>query len=140
VGSIEVSSIALSSPWNTKFYRGLSVQPVKSAFELPWDAELSPLSRTFELHGRSWSGGAAIRRVDVSTDGGATWERAHLHGPNKPYSWARWTLPWRSPAPGRHELLARATDRDGLVQPDTVPFNENGYQFWAVARHPVHVV
>jgi DMSO/TMAO reductase YedYZ molybdopterin-dependent catalytic subunit len=139
VGSIEVSTAPLSSPWNTKWYRGLSVQPVKSAFELPWDAELAPSRHGLELHGRSWSGGAPIRRVEVSTDGGATWDRAHVRGPNKPSGWARWSLPWRSPARGRHELLARATDRDGLVQPGTVPFNENGYQFWAVVRHPVRV-
>jgi hypothetical protein len=37
-------------------------------------------------------------------------------------------------------LLARASDRDRLVQPDVVPFNDNGYQFWAVVRHPVRVV
>jgi hypothetical protein len=37
----------------------------------------------------------------------------------------------------RRELLARATDRSRLTQPDTVPFNGGGYQFWAVARHPV---
>ncbi len=150
VGSIEVSRTRLTSPWNTKWYRmtgpsyppdspPLTEQPVKSAFELPWDAELAPSGRTLELRGRSWSGGAPIRRVDVSTDGGATWERAHLRGPNREHGWARWTLPWRSPEPGRHELLARATDREGLVQPDTVPFNDNGYQFWAVARHPVRV-
>jgi len=140
VGSIEVSSAPLSSPWNTKWYRGLSTQPVKSAFELPWDAQLTPERRTIELHGRSWSGGAPIRRVEVSTDGGASWGRAHVRGPNRPYGWARWTFPWRSPEPGAHQVLARATDRDGLTQPETVPFNENGYQFWAVVRHPVRVV
>ena len=139
VGSIEVSTTRLTSPWNTRWYQGLTTQPVKSAFELPWDAELAPAERTLELHGRSWSGGAAIRRVDVSTDGGATWERAHVRGPNRDHGWARWTLPWRSPEPGAHRLLARATDREGLVQPDTVPFNDNGYQFWAVVRHPVRV-
>ena len=48
-------------------------------------------------------------------------------------------MPWHDPRPGAHELLARASDRDGLVQPDTVPFNANGYQFWAVVRHPVRV-
>ena len=63
-----------------------------------------------------------------------------MRGPNRQYGWARWTFPWRSPAPGAHQLLARATDRDGLTQPATVPFNENGYQFWAVVRHPVRVV
>ncbi len=151
VGSIEVSATRLTSPWNTKWYRmtgptyppdspPLGEQPVKSAFELPWDAELRPRHRVIELHGRSWSGGAPIRSVEVSTDGGASWELAHVRGPNRPDGWARWTLPWRSPEPGAHELLARAGDREGLVQPDAVPFNDNGYQFWAVVRHPVRVV
>jgi DMSO/TMAO reductase YedYZ molybdopterin-dependent catalytic subunit len=137
LGSIEVADHALSSPWNTKWYAGLAEQPVKSAFELAWDARL-PARRT-ELHGRSWSGHGAIRRVEVSTDGGTSWRRARLHGPNVPRAWVRWSLDWRDPRPGRHELLARATDSTGTTQPDSVPFNENGYQFWAIVRHPVHV-
>ena len=28
-------------------------------------------------------------------------------------------------------LLARATDKQGTTQPDTVPFNTGGYLFWA---------
>jgi hypothetical protein len=71
----------------------------------------------------------------VSTDGGASWRRARLHGPREPNAWARWELPWK-PVPGAYQLLARATDRQG-AQPATVPFNDGGYQFWAVVRHPV---
>ena len=37
------------------------------------------------------------------------------------------------------QLLARATDESGAMQPDTVPFNAGGHQFWAVVRHPVTV-
>jgi hypothetical protein len=111
------------------------VQPVKSAFELAWEATL-PADRRHALTGRSWSGHAPIRRVEVSTDGGARWRRARLHGPNLRNGWVRWELDWTL-RPGRHELLARATDRGGNTQPDTVPFNEGGYQFWAVVRHPV---
>jgi len=136
VGRLEVSDRALQTAWNTKWYPGLGVQPVKSAFELPWDAAL-PAGRT-RLEGRSWSGAAPIRRVEVSTDGGATWRGAELRGSSRPYQWVRWELPWTA-RPGRHELLARATDRAGQTQPQTVPFNENGYQFWAVVRHPVTV-
>ena len=135
LGRLEVSDAPVETAWNTKWYPGLSVQPVKSAFELEWDATL-PAGRKAVLSGRSWSGHAPIRRVEVSTDGGTSWRRAHLHGPNERYGWVNWELPW-TPRPGRHELLARATDRTGLTQPDTVPFNEGGYQFWAVVRHPV---
>ena len=138
LGSIEVAATPLSSPFNTTFYAGLTRQPVKSAFELAWDAQL-PAGRRQVLRGRSWSGHAPIRHVDVSTDGGASWRRAELRGPNLPNAWARWELPWR-PSPGPHELRARATDRSGLTQPDSVEPNSGGYGFWAVVRHPVTAV
>ena len=53
LGSIEVADHPLTSPWNTTSYRmigpdypadspPLTAQPPKSAFELPWEAELPP--------------------------------------------------------------------------------------------------
>ena len=89
--------------------------------------------------GRSWSGAGAIWRVEVSTDGGETWQRAKLRRPNLPAAWVRWELPWTPRRAGSHALLARATDTRGRCQPDTVPFNDGGYLFWAVVRHPVRV-
>ncbi len=150
LGRIEVSRSPLVSPWNTTSYRmtgaayrpdspPLTTQPVKSAFELGWGAEL-PAGQPHLLTGRAWSGTRPIRSVEVSTDGGTTWRRANTHGPNLREAWVRWELPWTPRATGAAQLLARATDRDGRTQPDTVPFNDLGYQFWAVARHPVTVV
>jgi len=135
LGSIDVSTSTLTSPFNTTFYPGLTRQNVKSAFELAWDAQLPAGERT-TLTGRSWSGHAPIKHVEVSTDGGAHWRRAKLRGPNLRNAWVRWELPW-TPRAGAHELLARASDRSGLTQPDTVEFNSAGYGFWAVVRHPV---
>ncbi len=146
LGSIEVADHPLTSPWNTTSYRmvgpdypadspPLTAQPPKSAFELAWEAEL-PAGRPLTLRGRSWSGTAGVHRVDVSTDGGASWRQARLDPWDRGRPWVRWSLPW-VPRAGRHELLARTTGRDGVAQPDTVPFNQLGYQFWAVVRHPV---
>jgi DMSO/TMAO reductase YedYZ molybdopterin-dependent catalytic subunit len=135
LGALHVARERLHSPWNTRWYRDLTVQPVKSAFELAWDAVL-PAGRCTTLTGRAWSGHGPIERVEVSTDGGATWRLAQLRGPNLPDVWTCWELPF-TPAPGRHELLARATDRAGHTQPESVPFNDGGYQFSAVVRHPV---
>ena len=80
--------------------------------------------------------GAAVGR---DLDGGATWTAASFVGPNLPDAWARWTVVVRPGPPGETALLARATDETGVIQPDTVPFNRDGYQFWAVARHPISV-
>jgi DMSO/TMAO reductase YedYZ molybdopterin-dependent catalytic subunit len=138
VGRIEVATSRLWSPWNTKWYpRSFSEQVVKSAFELPWEAALPDGPQVLE--GRAWAAGAPVRRVDVSTDGGASWQRARLHEPNRRSAWVRWSLPWTPARSGPAELLARATAANGLRQPDRVPFNVDGYMFWAVARHPVTV-
>jgi hypothetical protein len=47
---------------------------------------------------------------------------------------------WGDPRPGRHELLARATDELGRTQPLVAAHNTQGYFFDAVVRHPVQVV
>jgi DMSO/TMAO reductase YedYZ molybdopterin-dependent catalytic subunit len=149
LGRIEVADRPLFSPWNTTWYRltgrtyppdspPLTVQPPKSALELAWDVEL-PAGRSLAVRGRSWSGGAPIRRVDVSVDGGHRWRPARLLPADRGRSWTRWEIPWTPRQPGRHEILARATDADGTTQPDTVPFNDGGYQFRATVRHPVTV-
>ena len=150
VGQIEVANRTLTSPWNTTWYRitgpdyppegaPLTTPTVKSIFQLSWDACV-PAGAVTVLTGRSWSGAASIRRVDVSTDGGAHWQPAQLHGPNRRDGWVRWELPWRPTTPGRHTLQARAVDETDVRQPDRVPFNDGGYLFWAVVRQPVTVV
>jgi sulfane dehydrogenase subunit SoxC len=69
-----------------------------------------------EIRGLAWSGRGRITRVEVSVDGGASWQTAQLHGPVLPLCHTRFTLPWRwdgEPA----VLASRATDETGYVQP-----------------------
>ena len=54
-------------------------------------------------------------------------------------AWTRWSIQWARPRPGSHELLARATDAAGRTQPLVAAYNDNGYFFDAVVRHPVRV-
>jgi DMSO/TMAO reductase YedYZ molybdopterin-dependent catalytic subunit len=149
LGSLEVADEPLYSPWNTTQYRlqgpdypadqpPLTVQAVKSAFALPAGATFAR-GRRYELTGRSWSGLGAIRRVEVSTDGGDTYRPARLEGPDLPRAWVRWRFPFVPQTAGAGELRARAVDDRGRRQPDSVPFNTGGYLFWAVVRHPITV-
>lgn len=152
VGRIEVSDQPIYVPWNTESYvliapeypanppsQGLAItsQNVKSAFELPWNAEL-PAGRNL-LRGRSWSGQGQVTTVEVSLDGGGTWQQARLREPNIPFAWVRWDVDWRA-SPGQYNLQARATDDQGNTQPTDVPFNQKGYLYGAVINHPVTVV
>jgi DMSO/TMAO reductase YedYZ molybdopterin-dependent catalytic subunit len=90
------------------------------------------------LEGRAWSGWGPIERVEVSTDGGATWAPAGLGHPPGPAAWAPWWFEWDAPE-GEHELCVRARDASGRGQPDAPPWNVGGYANNAVQRVPVTV-
>jgi sulfane dehydrogenase subunit SoxC len=150
VGHIEVAEEPVYTPWNTQYYVliGPDYQPVppsmgpivdvqamKSALELAWPAKLPTGTQT--IRGRSW-GSERIAEVEYSLDDGHTWFPARLIEPNEAYAWVRWCFDW-SPTPGEYTIRARATDDKGNQQPDTVPFNQQGYNYGAVVAHPVTV-
>jgi DMSO/TMAO reductase YedYZ molybdopterin-dependent catalytic subunit len=91
-----------------------------------------------EVAGRAWSGTAAITRVEVSVDGGATWDEAHLDPSVGAHAWTGWRWTWDA-TPGEHELTCRATDADGRTQPTEHPWNLGGYAVNTVHRVPVTV-
>jgi sulfane dehydrogenase subunit SoxC len=90
------------------------------------------------LKGRAWSGYGSIERVEVSTDGGATFNAAVLDAPLGPHAWRGWALDWNA-TPGEHLISSRATDSAGNTQPIDPPWNLKGYANNAVERIPVLV-
>lgn len=90
------------------------------------------------LDGRAWSGWGTISRVDVSVDGGGSWTPAHLSEPVGEHAWRRWTYDWTA-EPGEHQLMVRASDEAGNVQPLERPWNEHGFSNNLVQRMPVLV-
>ena len=77
------------------------------------------------LQGRAWSGWGAVERVEVSTDGGATWVDAVLDDPMGEFAWSAWTFDWEA-QPGEYELSCRATDAAGNIQPLAADWNHDG--------------
>jgi sulfane dehydrogenase subunit SoxC len=94
------------------------------------------------LEGRAWSGFAPVRDVEVSTDGGASWAAATLDPSAGRWAWRRWTYRWPARSAGVHELLCRAVDEAGNVQPVEQPWNRQGMannmaqRLRVVAREP----
>ncbi len=82
--------------------------------------------------------GETVSRVEVSADGGKTWQAAKVTGRNIPYCWVLWeaSLPVTA---ATSELIVRATDSAGLTQPQVVPWNLKGYLFNAWHHVPVNV-
>ncbi len=86
----------------------------------PESAIVSPVPKSVlarapaEIWGWAW-GARGIARVEVSTDGGATWAAATLE-PRAQWSWQRFTFDWMPPGSGEFLLQARAVDSGGTVQ------------------------
>jgi sulfane dehydrogenase subunit SoxC len=69
-----------------------------------------------EITGLAWSGRGAIRRVDVSVDGGRSWHAAALQPPILPVCHTRFRFPWRWESQ-EAILQSRCIDSTGYVQP-----------------------
>jgi hypothetical protein len=91
------------------------------------------------LRGIAFSGHGAIKKVEVSTDGGANWSEARLEEDAGEYSFRTWSLDWTPEAAGRYQLAVRATDAKGNVQPDEGVWNPGGYLWNKIERQEIAV-
>jgi DMSO/TMAO reductase YedYZ molybdopterin-dependent catalytic subunit len=92
-----------------------------------------------QIHGVAFSGASAVKAVEVSVDGGATWRTANFSGPLLgPYAWRRFVLPLRLSA-GDYAITSRAIAYDGAVQPENRVENERAYAHNGWRDHAVKV-
>jgi DMSO/TMAO reductase YedYZ molybdopterin-dependent catalytic subunit len=84
----------------------------------------------------AFAGDRGISRVEVSTDGQATWSPARIDYDASKLAWVLWSFDWRPSAPGRYVLTARATDGNGDPQAaerrSVAPRGATGYHQIAV--------
>lgn len=91
------------------------------------------------IEGLAFGGLYAVAKVEVSSDGGASWHPARLVGPDLGrYAWRRFELDAKLPA-GPHTLTSRITDVKGNVQPEHRDDNRGGYQNSSWRDHAVTV-
>lgn len=95
---------------------------VKTIIVDPLDED-SPLKcGSHAVRGYAWSGEGKIIRVEVSVDGGKSWEDANIEESTDRWLWIRWTYVWDVNEPGAYQIMSRGTDENGRVQPQ-IPFN-----------------
>ncbi len=94
---------------------------------------------THELRGIAFDGGSGVAQVQVSPDGGQTWQGARLGEDLGRYSFREWRL-GLDLRPGTHALLVRALARDGTTQPFTPLWQPAGYMRNVVETVTVEVL
>jgi sulfane dehydrogenase subunit SoxC len=113
----------------------------KSVITFPSGGQTLPGPGLYELTGLAWSGRGRIERVEITTDGGLSWVKAHLQEPRLPIAFTRFRLPWRFG--GREAVIAsRAVDESEYVQPTrealiaargtNSAYHFNGIKYWKV--------
>jgi sulfane dehydrogenase subunit SoxC len=88
----------------------------KSVITRPSGEQHLPGPGFYEISGLAWSGGGAIRSVEVSTDGGKKWNRAEIKGTPQRMAHTRFGYAWKWDG-NETEILSRCTDEIGQVQP-----------------------
>jgi sulfane dehydrogenase subunit SoxC len=92
------------------------VMEAKSIITRPSGGQKLTTKGFCEITGIAWSGRGSIRRVEVSVDGGATWQEAALQEPVLTRALTRFRFPWHWN--GEPALIqSRAIDETGYVQP-----------------------
>jgi len=96
----------------------LSELQIKAEIAQPSEGELVSANSNMRVRGAAWTSGPEITKVELSTDGGSTWNAVKLLGESKPNALRLWEFDWTTPGkPGRETLIARATDSNGRTQP-----------------------
>jgi sulfane dehydrogenase subunit SoxC len=119
------------------------IQECKSVITTPSGGQLLLDKGYYNVSGIAWSGRGAIKRVDVSVDGGRNWRTARLEGPVLDKALTRFNIDWVWD--GKPAILqSRAIDSTGYVQPKINQlravrgtrsiYHQNAIQSWRVAE------
>lgn len=123
---LKVSDQPFYTKDETSKYTELLADGKAMIFTLPMDAK-SVITRpsggqkmkgpgAYEITGLAWSGRGKITKVEVSTDGGATWKPALLQDPVLTKAFTRFRLPWTWDGT-EVQLVSRCWDESGYQQP-----------------------
>ena len=78
------------------------------------------------VSGMAWDGGYGINKVEVSTDGGKTWDSAALGQNLGRYAFRPWSFELKAKR-GKNTVMVNATNKIGQTQTSQLLFNGAGY-------------
>jgi DMSO/TMAO reductase YedYZ molybdopterin-dependent catalytic subunit len=99
---------------------------VKSLITAPLEGERVNIGTT-RVTGVAWTGTGTVERVELSSDGGRTWQQARFTSEARPGTWRLWEADVAFRSVGEQRVRARATDTAGQTQPDQAAPNPGGY-------------
>lgn len=130
VTEIEVIDRPLEDYWQDFGWDVTPPMDVDSTIFFPAHNTTVTIGTPVEIGGAAF-GGTRIETVEVTTDGGESWEQAEIvERVDMDNVWVFWKATAVLRKPGTYTLQSRATDMHGTVQPEKDPSSLNGLNSW----------
>ena len=94
--------------------------------------------QTIDVKGMAWDGGRGINLVEISIDGGNSWQNADLGRDYGNFSFRPWRFKFKPKNKGKYAVIAKASNRAGSTQVFELIWNPAGYHNNVV--HKIDVV
>ncbi len=96
----------------------------------------SVLGEKVPIAGIAFAGDKGISKVELSVDGGKSWEGAKIAEPLSRNAWILWSAEWSPPAAGKYRIIVRATDGTGKLQTSEL---QNPFPSGSTGYHGVNI-
>jgi DMSO/TMAO reductase YedYZ molybdopterin-dependent catalytic subunit len=146
LNDIEVLDQPDTNYWTAKGYRfpnvpDHTVEPGQTGYELVSITKLFPRSfvtnlkdgdkllagKPTRLRGIAFGGDCGVAKVEISLDGGTSWQGTRLGKDEGKYGFRRWESDVTLPHAGQHAVTVRCTNSKGEAQPMKTTWNPQGY-------------
>jgi DMSO/TMAO reductase YedYZ molybdopterin-dependent catalytic subunit len=114
LSEIELTSWDFDAYWIQRTWSKEGPVKTQSRIDTVKDGDQIQAGRV-QVGGIAWAPHRGIERVELSTDGGETWNQARLANQLDLDSWRQWVYEWDA-RPGEYTLQVRATDGTGETQ------------------------
>jgi DMSO/TMAO reductase YedYZ molybdopterin-dependent catalytic subunit len=129
--SIELVDHDFKGYWQQPSQGWSDPAPVNTMSRIDFPTEGVLDLKTQSISGVAFAGDRSISKVEISADGGKSWEEAYVKKPLSSTSWVVWGYNWTPTKAGKYTLMVRATDGKGNVQTskkaDPYPNGATGY-------------
>jgi DMSO/TMAO reductase YedYZ molybdopterin-dependent catalytic subunit len=117
LSELEVVDQDYKGYWQQRGWTDTAIYKTFSRIDVPTNG--APLKRGEPswVAGVAFAGARGVKAVEVSLDGGSSWQPARTKPTMGDHTWLLWAVQWTPAASGTATLMVRAVDGTGAVQP-----------------------